>query len=56
MTYAVHNIHSPPVQLGSERDLHLPEPLETFPTLAEALAYQAEKRALLPVYTHGGKA
>ena len=53
MTYAVHNIHTPPVKAGSDRDIKLPEPLGTFPTLAEALTYQADKRALLPVYTHG---
>lgn len=69
MTYAVHNIHTPPVLIeydengnkgwryNSYRRLQpLGSPLATFETLDEALAYQADKRALMPVYTHGVRA
>ena len=63
MTYAVHNIHTPPVLIECDgyrvsingNVLPLGEPLATFRTLGEALAYQAERKALLPVYTHGVK-
>lgn len=63
MTYAVHNIHTPPVLIECDgyrvstngSVLPLGDPLATFDTLAEALAYQADKRALMPVYKHGGR-
>lgn len=60
MTYAVHNIHTPPVLIECDgyrvsltgNVLPLGDPLETFETLDEALTYQADKRAQLPIYTH----
>lgn len=52
MSYAVHNIHTPPVKFGSDRDIFLPEPLVECETLAEALAYQEARKAALPAYTH----
>lgn len=65
MTYAVHNIHTPPVLIvhdesgnagwrynDSPRLQPLGNPLATFPTLDEALAYQSARKAELPTYTH----
>lgn len=52
MTYAVHNLHSPPVEiddqgtmtLDGKTRIPLPSPLETFDTMEEALAWQGERK------------